>query len=289
MTPEEAAERLHAAPYAQTVALVVVRDGGTVFEDGDALDEPADVYSVTKSVLSTVAALGVRDGLLDLDETLTGLLGRDAHHDPSIRHLLEMTGGAHADDPMGDIDAVMELPSAWVDRLLLRPQGTEPGTVFSYDNGSAHELSAALSARLGPVDEFAGRHVFEPLGIEGWHWMRDPEGVPWGGSGLRLSPRQLAVLGEAWRTDALGLGELLAEATTARSPGGIPEDRPYGRMFWIDEVAGGPAFFAGGYAGQHVLVVPHRRLTLVTTGDERRLVPGWRAGLEVTRELAKSL
>jgi hypothetical protein len=60
--------------------------------------------------------------------------------------------------------------------------------------------------------------------------------VPWGFAGLALSALALARLGEAWRTDELGLGELLAGATTARSPGGAPEHRTYGRMSWVDRV-----------------------------------------------------
>ena len=283
-------------PYAHTAGFVVVRHGRTLAAHGlgRPLDRPADVYSVTKSVLSTVAALAVRDGELDLDDTLGGLLGDRVRPDraaATVRHLLEMTGGAHADDPILDIDEVQASPAGWVDRLLARPQGTPPGTVFSYDNGSAHELSAAVAARIGPVHDYAARRLFGPLGIGRWHWPRDPEGVAWGYGGLELSALSLARLGEAWRTDELGLGPLLTAATTARSPGGPPEDRPYGRLFWVDEVAGRPAFFAGGYAGQHVLVVPGLGLTLVTTGEESRLLPDWRwrPGLEVTRELAARL
>jgi len=282
--------------YRHTAGFVVVRNGETIAAHGlgRPIDEPADVFSVTKSVLSTVVALAARDGELGLDETLGKLLGDRVRPDrarATVRHVLEMTGGAHADDPILDIDEIQASPAGWVDQLLARPQERPPGAAFSYDNGSAHELSAALAARLGPVDDYAARRIFRPLGIDRWHWPRDPEGVAWGYGGLELSALALARLGEAWRTDELDLGVLLIEATTRRTAGGPPENRPYGRMFWIDEVAGLPAFFAGGYAGQHVLVVPSAGLTLVTTGDESRLLPDWRRrpGLEVTRELAAQL
>lgn len=292
----DALAALQRDPYAHTAGFVVVRDGETIAAHGlgRPLDHPTDVYSVTKSVLSTVAARAVRDDALSLDDTLGELLGDRVRPDraaATVRHLLEMTGGAYAADPILDIDEIQASPAGWVDQLLARPPGTPPGTVFSYDNGSAHELSAALAARIGPVDAYAGRHVLGPLGIDRWHWPRDPEGVAWGYGGLELSALDLARLGEAWRTDELGLGPLLTEATTARNPGGPPEDRPYGRLFWVDEVAGRAAFFAGGYAGQHVLVIPDLGLTLVTTGEESRLLPDWkwRPGLEVTRELAARL
>jgi CubicO group peptidase (beta-lactamase class C family) len=294
--PVAALAKLREDPYVHTAAFVVVRAGETIAAHalGRPLDQPADIYSMTKSVLSTVAAIAVRDGDLDLDASLGELLGARVRPDraaATVRHLLEMTGGAHAEDPIADMDAIRELPSGWVDSLLSRPAGTPPGSTFCYDNGSAHELAAAMTAALGDVAGHADRQLFRPLGIDRWHWPRDPEGVPWGDGGLELSALAMARLGEAWRTDELALGPLLTEATTARSPGGPPEHRPYGRLFWIDEVAGLPAFFAGGYAGQHTLVVPAAGLTPVTTGEESRLLPDWRwrPGIEVTRELAARL
>ena len=44
-------------------------------------------------------------------------------------------------------------------------------------------------------------------------------------------------------------------------------------MWWITEQATKPAYFAGGYGGQYVTVVPELELVVVTTGDVDVLIP----------------
>ena len=51
--------------------------------------------------------------------------------------------------------------------------------------------------------------------------------------------------------------------TTAHTGGGPPEERPYGYHVWLDD--GMP--LAGGWAGQHLLVVPDADAVVVVTGD----------------------
>ncbi|GLX99469.1 serine hydrolase domain-containing protein [Herbidospora sp. NBRC 101105] len=289
-----ALRRLREPGFAHVGHLVVVRDGDTVAARAfgvRGLDEPADVFSVTKSVLATVTLLAVRDGRVSLDATLGELLGKRvplARRDATVRHLLSMTGGAHCGG-LEDIDRVMEQPGSWVDALLAVPGRYPPGEVFCYDNGAAHLLAAALQAATGDIAELAAATVFDPLGVAAWRWPRDPEGVPWGFGGLCLSPLDLARLGEAWRTNALGLGPLLAQATTAQSAGGPPENVPYGWLFWVCRTAGRFAYMAAGWAGQYVLVVPEEALTIVVTGEPEGLRPGSGSGLTVARDLAAAL
>ena len=292
----DAARRLTAEPaYRHTEHLLVSRHGEVIAAHAlhdRPLDRPGCIYSVTKSVIATLVGAALVDGLLpSLDTTIGDLLGDrvPAPRAPAtVRHLLSMTGGAHCTG-VEAIDAVMELPGSWVDRLLREPQQHPPGTVFSYDNGAVQILTAALAAAVGDVEEYAARRIFAPLGITTWTWPRDPDGVPDGFGGLHLAPLDLGKLGELWRTGGLGLAGFLAQATRPHVTGGAPEDRQYGWLFWIDRVAGRPAFFAGGYAGQHVLVVPSAGLTVVTTGAEARLEPGWRPAIEVSRDLVAQL
>lgn len=255
-------------------------------------DQPAEVFSVTKSVLCTVTLLAVREGRVTLDTTLGELLGERVPVErrvARVRDLLAMTGGAHCGG-LEDIDRVMELPGGWVDALLAEPQEHQPGQVFRYDNGAVHLLSAGLRARVGDLADYAGKRVFAPAGIEAFEWPVDPDGVPWGMGGIRLSAMDLAALGEAWRTDVWGLGPLLAEATSGHTGGGDPEWLPYGWLFWVDEVLGRQAFLAAGWAGQYVLVVPDAELTLVITGEPERMAGSYGGqGLPVIRELAADM
>ncbi|MDI6105463.1 serine hydrolase domain-containing protein [Actinoplanes sp. NEAU-A12] len=288
---DEAVRTLRDAAYAHVGHLVLVRDGEVLAQrqfGRRTLTEPAEVFSVTKSVVATVVLSAVQDGRLSLDASLGDLLGGrvpPGRRAVTVEHLLSMTGGAYCGG-LQDIDRVIELPTSWIDALLSVPQRHQPGTTWCYDNGAVHLLAAALQTVTGDVAEFAADRVFGPLGITGEDWPRDPDGVVWGFGGLRLSALDLARLGEGWRTDALGLAGLLTEATAPRSAGGPPVDLPYGWLFWVDEVAGRHAYLAAGWSGQYVLVVPATGVTAVVTGDPRYLTDRSTSALAVARHLA---
>ena len=46
------------------------------------------------------------------------------------------------------------------------------------------------------VQEFARKNLFGPLGIKEPQWHSSPAGIPYFSSGLRLTPRDLAKLGQ---------------------------------------------------------------------------------------------
>jgi CubicO group peptidase (beta-lactamase class C family) len=159
------------------------------------VDAPAEVFSVTKSVLGTVTLLAVQEGRLTLDTTLGELLGERVPVErrvARVRDLLSMTGGARCGG-LEDIDRVMELPGGWVDALLAEPQEHPPGKVFRYDNGATHLLSAGLREVVGDLVEYAAGRVFAEAGIEAFEWPADPDGVRWGMGGFgcpqRIWPR----------------------------------------------------------------------------------------------------
>ncbi|MBB6032964.1 serine hydrolase domain-containing protein [Phytomonospora endophytica] len=273
-SPDAVIARLAAAPLAHTEQLIVLRDGEVLaehsFHGGDP-DEPAAVKSVTKSVLATVALLAVADGVLDLDDTLGRLLGSRVpghRRDVTVRHLLTMTGGS---EPALDLRGLE--PANWLDHLLALPRIAPPGTVFAYDNAAVHVLAGALRTVVGDIDAFAAERILAPAGITRWNWPRDPEGVNWGGAGLELSAKSLAALGELWRTDRLGLGTLLSEATGERVRPGGGDPRGFGYLFWVDVYAASPVFLASGFGGQKVCVARDLGVTVVLTGDVERLSP----------------
>jgi CubicO group peptidase (beta-lactamase class C family) len=252
----------------------------------------ADVFSVTKTVLATVAGVAARRGLLpDLDEPLHAVLPelRDTpSRGQSWRHLLTMMRGAAVHGPW-DVDEVTVLPGGQVARVASAPAEEPPGRSFRYDNGAAHLLSAALGAVLGrPVADVAGDELFAPLGVGDVVWAADPDGVSFGYAHLRLPADGLARLGELWRDGGRPLLDrgFAAEMARPHTAGGPPEDLPYGFLTWI----GDGYLMAGGWAGQHVLVLPGA--VVVTTGDpgfdpgpppRDDLPPDWRPALDLVR------
>jgi CubicO group peptidase (beta-lactamase class C family) len=258
--------------------------------------EPADVFSLTKTVVSLTLGVMARHGLLpDLDEPVSrslAVLGGTPADGQTWRTMLAMTRGAVTDGPW-DVDAVTALPGGQVAHIAAAPQRHAAG--FAYDDGAFHLLSAAAGALLDePVSRFAERHLFAPLGITGAEWPTDPDGIPFGYAHLRLTADHLGRLGDLvldggrfddhQLVDAAYLGQML----TRHSPGGPPEERPYGLGIWLDPA--GP--LGGGWAGQHVLIIPSARAVIVTTGNPAfdpgppptdALPPDWRPALDLVR------
>ena len=278
--------------YAHTSHLRVLVAGEPVFDEHYRGPVVADVFSVTKTVVATVAGIAARRGLLPgLDEPVHAVLPalRDTPaHGQTWRQLLTMTRGAAVDGPW-DIDAVTALPGGQVAQVASAPRTDPPGRVFRYDNGAAHLLSAGLSQVLGgPVAEYAAAELFAPLGIRDADWLADPDGVSYGYAHLRLSAESLGRLGELWRAGGQPLVDpaFATAMTTPWTPGGPPEGLPYGFGVWV----GAGLLLAGGWAGQHVVVGPDA--VVVTTGDPRfdagppprdELPPDWRPALDLVR------
>ena len=232
----------------------------------------SNLHSVTKSFVATLVGIAIGDGSLTLETRLGDVLDvplDEPKRRISVEHLLTMTTGLDADTPH-DIDEIADRGESWVEGPLAAPLRAEPGTTFGYNNGAAHVLGAVVARATGtPLARFAEQRLFGPLGIDEYRWPADPDGNPLGYGHLELRPRDLLRLGELYLDEGRVLlpASYVAAATTAQSGGGPPEGVPYGYLWWIAEDGGYRSFFAGGYGGQYLTVVPELALVVVTTGD----------------------
>jgi CubicO group peptidase (beta-lactamase class C family) len=263
-------------------SFIVAREGEVQLELYFRDRRPADlsnVHSLTKSVVATLAGIALDNGLLAIHTTLGELFrgdlfgGDERKRDISVEHLLTMTSGLIADSPH-DIDEIADRRESWVAGPLAAPLRADPGATFIYNNGAAHVLGVvlALATRM-PLARFAEEQLFGPLGITEYRWPTDPDGNALGYGHLELRPRELLRLGQlyldAGRWDGLQLlpASFVTAATTPHSSGGPPEGVPYGYFWWITDDCGYRSFFAGGYGGQYLTVIPDLALVVVTTGD----------------------
>ena len=279
-----AADRRIRDEYPTTFCLLVVRHGILVVERYyDVHDRFSlfDVRSVTKSVVSTLVGIAVGDGLLSLGQNLGQLLPDRLPSDADARlrtitveHLLTMTAGFEWDD-LADFWRLLSSDD-WVGTTLRTSLAAEPGQVFAYNSGCSQLLSAILTRLTGKrLADLATERLFGPLGIVPGGWPRDPQGLTIGAYGLELTARDLAKLGLLYLKDGRwGEVQLLPAdyvrcATAPQSTGGFPEDTAYGYHWWVTEVTEHAAYFAAGYGGQYLFVVPHLDLIVVTTAEWR--------------------
>jgi CubicO group peptidase (beta-lactamase class C family) len=156
----------------QIRAIIVTVDGRTRFERyyaSSSARESRDIFSVTKSVVSTLIGLAISEGRLRLDERLSQMLpDYAAVMTPrlarvTLRQLLTMTAGFR--DTLNTDDMGLGTAPDWV-RYILKRQDSTPGEAFHYSNLAVHLLSPILVQATGQsVLAYARTHLFDPLGI----------------------------------------------------------------------------------------------------------------------------
>jgi CubicO group peptidase (beta-lactamase class C family) len=99
-------------------------------------------------------------------------------------------------------------------------------------------------------------------------WQEDPRGISIGGYGLYLQPRDMAKLGYLYLRNGVWDGtqilpstwtERIRHATLPSSVAGLR----YANFFWVDPER--KAYFALGYHGQRILVIPEQDIVAVIT------------------------
>lgn len=271
-------------------ALLVARRGQLVWEQSFGsyiAGTPINVRSVTKSVTSFPTGIAVAEGYLagldqTVGETVPDLIPDEAGARVAavtVRQLLTMSSGI--DWPQyGDWPTLIESPD-WVAEVLRRPIVGIPGETYVYNTGGSHLLGVMVSRAVGePLERYAERVLFSPLGMKPRSWQRSPQGDVNGGSGLELTPRDqarfglLALRGGRWNETQVVPAEFVREATSWQLQGDSTGGwEGYGYQWWITQTTGGwPAVFALGYGGQHIFIVPDLDLVVVAA-ITRRVAP----------------
>lgn len=264
---------------------LVARNGVIVLEEyfnAIGPDSTMDVRSVTKSFTSALIGIAIARGFIDSTEDTLGkylVPGVVDQLDPdkaaiSIHHLLTMSAGFEwRQGRLGTDFTDWYSSDDHVQFVLDKPLVTAPGTTFAYSDGMAHLLSVVLTEATGMrADEFAAEHLFPFLGIGERTWLRGNRGYNFGGVRLQLSLRDMWRFGELYLNEGLaGIVRVLPRTWIERSTqaqlstgGYSPFGPAYGYLWWLGEGAPYEFYFANGYGGQFIVVVPATRMVVVT-------------------------
>jgi CubicO group peptidase (beta-lactamase class C family) len=244
---------------------------------------PHIINSSTKAVIGTLAAMAIKDGLLDSpehkvidffsDRTIANL--DDRKKAITVQHLLDMTSGLEWREPFGGrlVSFIeMERSPDWIKYILDQPMANAPGEMFNYDSGNPHLLSAILTKLTGmSAEDYAKARLFGPLGISQWKWRRDPQGISTGGNGLALLPRDMAKIGYLYLRNGQWEDKTLlppawvdkaSHATINMNTKFEPALR-YSNFFWA--LPNKNVYMAVGYNNQIIMVFPALDIVAVTT------------------------
>lgn len=278
--------RLHSLLVSRRGTLVVER-----YYNGTRAARPVNVKSVSKSIISALVGIaierkllpGVKQPIARYFPELLVKAGSDPLPPPrsqiTIEDLLTMRSGLDSTSNR-NYGAWVRSPN-WVRYALTRPLLSTPGTEMDYSTGNTHVLSAILTKVTGRSTwQFAQEALAAPLGFTLAQWPRDPQGVYFGGNEMLMTPRQMIAFGELYLNRGMAGGrqivpEAWVEASFVPRARSSWSEQEYGYGWWIRDLAGRDAFYAWGYGGQYIFVLPDLELVIVTTsstaaGDERR-------------------
>lgn len=292
-----------------STCFLVTRRGRVVGEwywGGDDAGSAHEVYSVTKSITSTLVGLAQADGDLAIDDPASTFVDEWAGTDAeavTIRNLLSNDSGREWN--LG-LDYV-QLPQA-ADRTQFAidlPQQYPPGEAWSYNNAAIQTLDRVISEATGEVTaDFAAERLFAPLGMDDTEMTPDPSGNSTNTFfGLRSTCEDLARFGYLFLREGRWDDEQVVPAEWVEAATGAPSQEhnaAYGFLWWLntegrlvsplqavtpteepEEVIGQIApgapedmYTAQGLGGQIVMVDPGSETVVVRLGSGPAGTPG---------------
>ncbi len=314
-------DRLQAAHEAGKLdglhAVLVRRDGETLAElyfDGaderwgqplglrqHGPDTLHDLRSVSKSVTGLLYGIALDKGLVaGPDAPLLAQfpdypdLAGSARNRITIGDALAMQMGTEWDEtlPYSDprnSEIAMELAPDRYRYVLEQPIIADPGSNWSYSGGATALIGALIARGAGmPLDRFAKLNLFDPLGIDGFEWVAGADGVPSAASGLRLTARDLARIGEMIAAGGTHAGKrIVSRDWLARmaTPRAAPAPLRYGYHWWLSPVGDPPNWLAGfGNGGQRMSISPRLGLVVVVYAGRYNDPQAWQLPVAVIND-----
>ncbi|UYN96328.1 MAG: serine hydrolase [Enhydrobacter sp.] len=180
-----------------------------------------DLRSVSKSIVGLLYGAALARGKVPPPETKLaelfpqyGELWQDSQRARwTVHHVLTMTLGTEWDElsiPYTDpnnSEIAMDRAADRFRYVLDRPLVFHPGSRWVYNGGCTAILGKLIAdGTKQSLHAFAQEALFGPLGIERSEWLKDGTGREFAASGLRLTPRDLARIGQMMLEKGEGVG-----------------------------------------------------------------------------------
>jgi CubicO group peptidase (beta-lactamase class C family) len=163
----------------------------------------------------------------------------------------------------------------WVRTALGSGFAGEPGGGMLYSTGSTHLLSAILTKASGKSTLALARDWFSPLdGFSIGSWERDPQGIYLGGNQMAMTARSLLAFGELYRRGGVApngkriVSQSWVDQSWTQRTNSVFNGDGYGYCWFIKDMAGETVYYAWGYGGQMLYIVPSRKVSVVMTSRE---------------------
>jgi CubicO group peptidase (beta-lactamase class C family) len=273
-------------PFKKTLGVAVVYDGmliGERYLDGyDAWTRFHD-WSMTKSIIGAIAGRLVMDGKMDIGSTteIPEWQG-DGRKNITIENILHMSSGLDWYEnyfTISDATIMLMRSDDMYASVVRRPLAHEPGTYWNYSSGDANLLSGLIRRDIGNDEAYHGyvyTDLLHRIGMLHTVVETDASGLFVASSFSYGSTRDWARFGLLFLNNGIFEGDtvLTPEWVDFMRTAAPASGRKYAATFWLQEPADGNAlvdapddlFFADGFLGQRVYIIPSRKLVVVRMG-----------------------
>ena len=235
------------------VEAVAIADGDDIIAERHFVpDQDRNIYSHTKSYVSTAIGIAIEDGLLSLDSRLVDSFPEYVPSDAqlelgqiTLRHLLTMSSGFnHAYLMNPDRRSGVGAPD-YLRYMFSRRVEVEPGSTFCYSSADS---------------DLAGRMLEQAAGMRLGEYLY--------GGGIYMSLANMLKLGQVYLNDGTWHGTRIVSESWVKQASGKQIDTPYsniwtcgyGYQFWMSPYEG--AYRADGAYGQITTVLPKQGLVV---------------------------
>jgi CubicO group peptidase (beta-lactamase class C family) len=246
-------------------------------------------WSMAKSVFSALVGIAIQDSVVaSLDAKTLFPEWSDDKREITLKQLLQMNSGIDWEENYANLSGVTLMlykEGNMVD--FVKSQGIEGsrGEHFEYSSGSSNLLSGYLRTRFETYEEyfkFPYQRLFNRIGAPSFKLETDAAGNFVASSYAWATARDWASFGQLYLNNGrVGEDQLFSEDWVKfSSEPSNGSDNSYAAQFWLPtqkEYPDAPKdmFFADGFQGQRIFIIPSKQLVIVRMAVSRFQQPDY--------------
>lgn len=263
--------------YPTIHSLLIVRNGKLVAEaycrDQKERDRFHNLQSATKSVTSILIGIAIDSGFISsvnipIYDFIPEYFDNDIRkREITLHHALTMQTGLDFDNDVNTEELYNDAENS-LEYVLSRNLIFLPGTDSHYNDGDPQLISGVIQKVTDmSEEEFAIENLFNPLGIDYYHWEKHRDNTTYGAFGLWLRPRDMAKIGKLMAQNGMWDGEQIISSEWIEESTKLHISWAHYGYYWYNIKQDTGAIYAVGHGGQYIYIVPLENLVIVTTAD----------------------